>query len=151
MGRVKTRPEIWPDPRVFWPTRPEQFFQGPEPTRSNIFITRANFAWPEQPECGCRGFNFSDFLHFSPIFGQFWLFFCCWLYFCYQKCKIFLPEFGPNLYLLTRRWPEKFFFWPEKKSKNPRPDPSKIKKPETRPTPTVEGSWHELKLHPEFL
>ena len=23
MGRVKTRPEIWPDPRVFWPTRPD--------------------------------------------------------------------------------------------------------------------------------
>ena len=23
MGRVKTQPEIWPDPRVFWPTRPD--------------------------------------------------------------------------------------------------------------------------------
>ena len=31
MGRVKTRPEIWPDPRVFWPTRPDpgNFFKDP--------------------------------------------------------------------------------------------------------------------------
>ena len=31
MGRVKTRPEIWPDPRPFWPTRPNpsHFFMDP--------------------------------------------------------------------------------------------------------------------------
>ena len=31
MGRVKTRPEIWPDPRPFRPTRPDpsQFFVNP--------------------------------------------------------------------------------------------------------------------------
>ena len=30
MGWVKTRPEIWPDPRPFWPTRPKPFFYEPE-------------------------------------------------------------------------------------------------------------------------
>ena len=31
MGRVKTRPEIWPNPRPFWPTRPDpsHFFMNP--------------------------------------------------------------------------------------------------------------------------
>ena len=37
-----------------------------------------------------------------------------------KNTKKFLPEFDP-------KWSEKFFFWPEKKIKNPRPDPRRKK------------------------
>ena len=66
---------------------------------------------------------FSEFLHFCPIFGHFWLFFCCRLYFCYQKCKIFWPEFGPNPYFFDPKVTREIFLLTRKK----------IKKPETRP------------------
>ena len=47
--------------------------------------------------------------------------------------KFFDPKLTRTYISLTQSEPETFSLWPEKKSQNPRPDPSKIKKPETRP------------------
>ena len=48
---------------------------------------------------------------------------------------------------MTRSDPRNFSFDPKKKIKNPRPDPSKIKKPETRPKEKKTDPTHPYQIH----
>ena len=93
MGWVKTRPEIWPDPRPFWPTRPDPNynFENPSNPRYNFF----------QPDC--------DLTCTAPPFCQWFLHALLhhpWIpFFCQIRSKLtekWGKKLDPNQILLTR-------------------------------------------------
>ena len=125
MGRVKTRLEIWPDPRPFWPTRPDPNYNFENPSNP-----RYNFV---QPDCDltCTAPPFCQwFLHallHHPELGQNWL----------KNEKKTWPEFDPNQILLTRAQKSLTRDPTRARSQNPKPDPRQEKR--TRPIPTECG------------
>ena len=123
MGRVKTQPEIWPDPMPFWPTRPNPNYNFENPSNP-----RYNFV---QPDCNltCTAPPFCQwFLHallHHPELGQNWL----------KNEKKTWPEFDPNQILLTRAQKSLTRDPTRARSQNPKPDPRPEKR--TRPIPTM--------------
>ena len=124
MGWVKTRPEIWPNPRPFWPTRPD-----PNYNFENSSNPRYNFV---QPDCDltCTAPPFCQ-MHCStiPELGQIWQ----------KNEKKTWPEFDPNQISLTRAQKSLTRDPTRARSPNPKPDP----RPEkwTRPIPITRSNW----------
>ena len=115
-------PTDWPDPRPFWPTRPDPNYNFENPSNP-----RYNFV---QPDCNltCTAPPFCQwFLHallHHPELGQNWL----------KNEKKTWPEFDPNRILLTRAQKSLTRDPTRDGSQNPKPDPRPEKR--TRPIPT---------------